>query len=775
MSSIDAQMRDESASSNASLCSASRRQARSSPSLFCSEAEPVSQKQSQHSSSSHYSHPASSTWIVSSKAETLLLSSAGDVLVSRCRNSPYPQQSEQNGGWGSNGDYSWQQDIVATCCDAECDDLSTSVQDAAVCMNAPWNTNAQHSRKSKSPSKKSNSGVSPRSSTHPGSMRTGLLGGAPAEVASPLHDDGLRGGGGGGVYYDDYQAENDGIYANQRMQHAHFQTQQRSTQTSYNGMDDAEYGNEAGIVAIRSFDYSHFTEGGNDMIPERAPVAFALESRARSDTTPKAKKTSPRNRSTESAPTEPFIHGVPTFLPDFSLVRITQVSAHPLGSHVLLISDAGLLYSYGLNDYGQLGIGMRTPPVGLNKGYIMTPTIVTPLVENGGKTIACAAGVNHSLVVVMTEEQRIVKSRSFEHSSSPTGDQQQLSRGNSNASTELIMYHQMYGFGRNDSMKIGLISVKANYDGSESVLLPRRVALRCKVKTDGSPTKLPQGIFNIAASADHSAALVRKASGDVEVYTWGNASYGSLGLPHPIAGLDGLNGGMHTVPVPSFVASISSTSNTVARSSSLLLEDEGEYPMGISLGRRCSFVVTSIGRCFSFGMSEEGMLGLGEGITEVGNPTELSFPGTLADDSIASVSAGAHHVVALTKNGNAFAWGHKSHVGLATSPQEGEPSGVAWCPERIEFRDQQGPAGSSRIIQACAGYDNSLFVAESGRVLSCGKNSGRLGLGELSSNVDVPRPLYAGLCLWKQRKQEPPVIRRKKAPPTLLRGMTTLT
>lgn len=713
--------------------------------------------------------------IVSCKAETVLISSAGDVLVCRDRETPYPRVVSGKNAWS---DYNWHQDLLGACCDAECDDLSASVQHAAQCSpfcNDSSNGNGNNKN-----------GSTFSTSKHEPVFRTGLMGGA--EVASPLHDDGLRGGAG---FYADHQAENDATFANEQYYHQSppFNTNNNNNNNNANledTEDDSGFGDIA-IVPIRSFDYSHFGEGGNDMIPERSlqPVS---ELTPQNNTSPRNYYNNSNNKTgnsphgaTESAASEHFMQGVPTFVPDFSQVRVTQVSAHPLGSHVLLISDAGLLYSYGMNDCGQLGIGMRTPILGTNRGYIMAPTIVTPLIENGGKAIACAAGVNHSLVVVMTEEQRLVKSRSFEHGTT-TRRKADVSGGNVSPSTESIVYHQMYGFGRNDYMKIGLVSSTIPEaginEGTACVALPHRVALRCKIKADGNRSFQPQGIFDIAASVDHSAALVRRASGDVELYTWGNASHGALGLPHPIVGLDlrnDENSEVQAVPVPSLVAAISCSSNPAARSVSLLLDDEGEYPVGLSLGQRCSFVVTSIGRCFSFGTSEEGMLGLGDGITEAQKPTEISFPEESRSEKVVSVSAGASHVVALTRSGNTFAWGHKEFAGLVSSLRNSsadESMHTACSPERLELQEQQqGSNGPTCIVQACAGYDNSIIVADTGRVYSCGRNSGRLGLGELTADVvGIPKPLFGGLRLWQQRQQEPPV--RRKPPPTLKRGLT---
>jgi alpha-tubulin suppressor-like RCC1 family protein len=582
------------------------------------------------------------------------------------------------------------------------------------------------------------------------------LGGAPVDVASPLH----------------HQHQNENILVHDQTSRTKIPNRaQKAFRSQPLIPPDSAFDDESSIAPIRSFDYSQFYDGGNAMHVEMESVPHKVSH---------------------------CYHGVPSFLGSFANVKIKSVSAHPLGSHVLLISNAGLLYSYGLNNYGQLGIGIKSSVNSLYRGYVMPPTIVTPLVENGGKAIACAAGVSHSLVVVETEERRLVKARSFDQTRQrhqQAGQSRRYQRSHSD--TESVSYHQLYGFGRNDYMKIGLASPKIskhNSDEMESVLLPHRVGLRCSVRSQESwddHEPLPQGIFAIAASLDHSAALVRRASGDVELYTWGNAMYSALGLPQPTTGIvNNSKKSPHSssikklpvriVPVPSFVACLSKTSNPDAKIKSQLMHDE--YPTNLSLGRHCSFVTTSAGRCFSFGESEEGMLGLGENVIEAEKPTEILMPPEARDDMIVSVSAGSSHVIARTRSGCVYGWGTRCQAGLpcasnsskeqlaAKSKKKGhalplEVVEVAWTPERIS------PFNSSpeKVVEACAGFDCSIFVLESGKVYSTGKNSGRLGQGELYEDVKLPKPLFGGLHLWMKRDEK-----AKTNAKFLKRGTTSL-
>lgn len=237
--------------------------------------------------------------------------------------------------------------------------------------------------------------------------------------------------------------------------------------------------------------------------------------------------------------------GVPKFLHHLSQIRVTSLSAHPRGRHVLLISEEGLLFSYGSNEFGQLGLGNQSMET---HQYHPHPTIVTPLLENGGKTINCAAGIDYSLVVVKTEGSR----RKRLHQQRNRQQLKTIGENSSHGTDECDAYHQMYGFGNNDSRKLGLLDpnralgrnkslgsytdVGTVVTASDCVFLPRRVALHCGVHEKQSaiplPALPPYGIFSIAASIDNSSALVRRPSGAIELFTWGRA------VPIPTKQLD---------------------------------------------------------------------------------------------------------------------------------------------------------------------------------------------------------------------------------------------
>lgn len=639
--------------------------------------------------------------VAMNRVETVLISSAGDVLACHCRHAPYHPQGRRP------SQPSCQDEVAVVCC--EPDDLSLPAQEGAALCGG-WS----------SPDRRTGGGLMGGAPQEQRPLRSerrpGLLGGSP-QVAPPLHTPPL---------------------------HPHGTSSPSLAVRAHEAFRSPPINNviqdEDSIVPIRSFDYSHYQEGGNDMLPEQH---FRRSS-------PRRKKAM-ANRDNTASPTSPeaarFFHGIPTFVPAFKSVNMAHVSAHPDGAHVLCISDAGLLYSYGLNPYGQLGIGITS------SNYTAAPTIVTPLVEHGGKTIACAAGVNHSLVVVRTEERRLNKTQSVPHS---------LDKAEKPTS---VVHHQVYGFGKNDFMKLGLVSPKIK---DEVVPLPRRVALHAQIPVDSAVG----GIISVAASTEHSAALVQRPSGAVEVYTWGNATYGALGLPRPLAGLDALESPVQVVPVPSFCAALSSSPQA---SSSYLRRNE--FPTQISLGPFTTHVVTSKGRLFSCGSSPTGVLGAGRGVTECPSPHEVELPAP-----VASIRVGKDHAVATTANGRAWVWGVAAYCGHpqrqsrdnTSGEMEMSNDGILWLPQPLQVPD---------VMEAAAGYDNTILVQRNGSVWSCGKASGRLGLGETLSSpesssssvhhtqssddtVAEPQRLLGGLSLWRRGVKQPP---RK---PLLQRGLT---
>lgn len=591
--------------------------------------------------------------------------------------------------------------------------------------------------------------------------------------------------------------------------------------------------------------------------------------------------------------------GVPTFLHPLSQIRITNLSAHPRGHHVLLISEEGLLFSFGSNNCGQLGLGeqsfrrsnCKADRNGKHCDQVTVPSIVTPLLENGGKTINCAAGIDYSLVVVKTEGARIAR-RKRQHQQQA---RQNLNSYGEQSSNSASNHHQMYGFGNNYHKKLGLLdpivsrcnSLSNNCNGSprgdhcsgrsaealrsleasspsplisslasfadnstdgvsetDHVYLPRRVALHCKVipqKMSSLPKTLPHpppfGIFSVAASINHSAALVRRPSGDIELYTWGRGEEGALGLvvqatatakvnisPRqeemslPIEKLMTFQNSVYSFSNPidqsgvsqqavvtptlispvSFLSLIPSVATTgtlpcsfrnshryqrlfgrdtkfsasnnpneqklcsgshvlsecVSHGKTTSLLNPSEYLVKVSLGPSCTHVITSNGRWLAFGTSADGLLGLGKNSCSTDMPVEVIIS---LHEKIAAISVGDKHAVAVSNQGDALVWGRSLHGVFGHSKYRAcSFNQIVSSPQSNPFFDcvRVGSVGieldnklihhihskpslssiddsikSGKVAYTHAGLGVSIFIQEAGSVLSCGRQSGRLGQG----------------------------------------------
>jgi alpha-tubulin suppressor-like RCC1 family protein len=782
--------------------------------------------------------------VAMSRTESIMVSSAGDVIVCRCRRSstPFlpPKARDPLNVW----------DKQFPCCDT---DLLSSI-------DGPWSPTVFKSVNAKKKGRARTGSVSQVSTTTESSTYEWEKN----DNKTATNVLGVKGSRGGSMGTNQDQKPSD-LVRNQKSENRsnekddNYSLVEKEDQTTKKtGIEKREeeipdrslnqddiIGDDL-ILSLPSFDYSHIIDGHNDMIPQieqknegsEKSLLSTYEKKARQQRkgeTPNTsstilesrteKRTKQHTRSRyDSRPLldneQKFFHGVPLFLSTLSQIRITKVSANPLGAHVLMISQEALLFTYGLNHCGQLGIGFQSEIKNYKRGFHTTPTLITPLLENGGKAINCAAGVDHSLVVISTGGRRLQKLQfdpgvapseycveSLRASNSPcqtsfpsknenTVDNERAGSERLHLSEKSVRYHQVYAFGRNNFMKLGLVRPHFNEghaegESTEDVVLPRRVGLHCTVwpneelfDDDSLPS---QGVFDIAASTEHSSALVRRASGDVEVYMWGNASLGALGLPLNIKSND-VRGEIarkpsskekNISPLPTILESLCHRRSR---------DPLSPFATKVSLGPYCSFVVMSNGKCMSCGFSAEGMLGHGFNTTFSMEPCEVFLPPSENDceltNRIVSVSAGAFHALALSDDGNVYSWGINSnerlglgafdYSSIAPNIKDTKENLVVieWVPQKIDIDKKYGSyqAKSStnennettenknhdrnRVSLACAGYDSSFLVTESGKVLSFGKRSGRLGKGEISSNVNTPQPLYGGLHLFRQRDKD---------------------
>lgn len=153
----------------------------------------------------------------------------------------------------------------------------------------------------------------------------------------------------------------------------------------------------------------------------------------------------------------------------------------------------------------------------------------------------------------------------------------------------------------------------------------------------------------------------------------------------------------------------------------------------ISAGAHHSLAVTTHGEIYSWGSGPTGELGHGYKLTQ-DTPTKIT---KLPEPKLnfKSVAAGHRHSLALTDDGQLYAWGNNQfgQLGLGHMKPTDRPEKI-----NIEYK------GVLKFIDIAAGADHSLALSDKGEIWSWGANSaGQLGQGD-TKNLLLPKIIDMG-------------------------------
>lgn len=260
--------------------------------------------------------------------------------------------------------------------------------------------------------------------------------------------------------------------------------------------------------------------------------------------------------------------------------------------------------------------------------------------------------------------------------------------------------------------------------------------------TSAIPNLVP-GLSSVVAvqSGGFHVAAIRT---DGTLWTWGNNSYGQLGLP---SGLSSVNATPQPVPGMSHVVSAAAgyvhsaavTSNGAlwgwgslpGRNSKTPVRVDGLPVAATKVSAGYDFVLAlgADGFAYAWGNNRSGQLGNGLYTTPGNIPSRVV---NLA--AAVAVSAGYAHALALSSDGQVWAWGSNANGQLGTgSASHNVARPVLGLPT---------PLGGAAAIKAIiAGGRNSAVVYRDGSVWIWGSNaSGQLGNGSITPS-QVPQRL----------------------------------
>ena len=228
------------------------------------------------------------------------------------------------------------------------------------------------------------------------------------------------------------------------------------------------------------------------------------------------------------------------------------------------------------------------------------------------------------------------------------------------------------------------------------------------------------GIVKVAQGKYHSVALTL----DGKVYTWGHGADGQLGTGNTSDSL-----------IPVAVVTGASTSET----------EDAQYLtdiVDITAGDDFTAALDNKGRVWMFGNNASGLLGISKTDDIQKYPQRVlagkSKSTTMYLENIVSIAAGAHHMLALDKNGSVWAWGDNSRGQLGEGTYEDvlEADGTKTSattrtvPVAVDIQD---------VEKIYAGYNNSAAIKTDGTPWAWGDNSySQVGNNSTADVVAVP-------------------------------------
>ena len=155
----------------------------------------------------------------------------------------------------------------------------------------------------------------------------------------------------------------------------------------------------------------------------------------------------------------------------------------------------------------------------------------------------------------------------------------------------------------------------------------------------------------------------------------------------------------------------------------------GKTVVAIAAGGNHSLALTSDGQLYAWGYNYAGQLGNGSTVSS-SVPVAVNVSGALAGKTVIMLAAGDSHSMALTSDGRVFTWGYNADGELGNYSTLNSSAPVAVY--------TSGVLSGKAVIGITAGSTHSLAMTSDGKVFSWGSN----GTGELgnsgTTNSSVP-------------------------------------
>ena len=141
-------------------------------------------------------------------------------------------------------------------------------------------------------------------------------------------------------------------------------------------------------------------------------------------------------------------------------------------------------------------------------------------------------------------------------------------------------------------------------------------------------------------------------------------------------------------------------------------------------GLNYTAVLRADGTVWTAGANELGQCGIGERCAVVGTLTQVERADGSKLDNIVKIASGYNHVLALTKDGEVYAWGGNNTYG-----ELGQGNNTA-SDVAVKVQNSNGTGAIKNIIDISAGLYHSTLLNNAGEVYQFGHNTnGQIGDG----------------------------------------------
>ncbi|MFA7150813.1 MAG: prepilin-type N-terminal cleavage/methylation domain-containing protein [Candidatus Paceibacterota bacterium] len=357
------------------------------------------------------------------------------------------------------------------------------------------------------------------------------------------------------------------------------------------------------------------------------------------------------------------------------LTNVSSISAG-IDNHSLALKEEGIVYSWGRNNYGQLGNDTITNTAAPSR------TCDLPAVGEEGEPPVPVEGCTDENAVNYNPEA-VTDDNSCEYSYSRPS---QIAAGFLHS---LVVREDgtVYAWGRNN---YGQLGDSSTVDWTTPVLIPSKVKSSMNYFTDA---------LDVKAGYYHSLAL----KSDGTVWAWGYGNYGQLGINFTTS---------YTPIQVKGVGGSGYLTNIIA----------------IGIGNDHSLALKSDGTVYAWGRNYYGYLG---DDTTTNRSTPVQVKGVGGEGyltSITDIAAGVYHTLALKSDGTVYSWGYNGigQLGDGTTVNKHTP---------VQVKGVGGEGYLTDIVAIAAGDYHSLALKSDGTVWAWGENV----VGQLGDNTTTNR------------------------------------